>query len=153
MANEIQFSAKFKRDYVAALAVVIFFAIVLAEIVLAVSIPAYLHREDAMALQVRRLQLLESFDAARNLGNSLKPNGEIAELEARLVMWNLNLLATYLRENSADLTGEEIASLQNDVRAFTGILARIQSGETLCRERKLDSSFFVNSLITPAEKK
>ena len=137
----------------AALAVVIFFAIVLAEIVLAVSIPAYLHREDAMALQVRRLQLLESFDAARNLGNSLKPNGETAELEARLVMWNLNLLATYLRENSADLTGEEIASLQNDVRAFTGILARIQSGETLCRERKLDSSFFVNSLITPAEKK
>lgn len=153
MANEIQFSAKFKRDYVAALAVVIFFAIVLAEIVLAVSIPAYLHREDAMALQVRRLQLLESFDAARNLGNSLKPNGETVELEARLVMWNLNLLATYLRENSADLTGEEIASLQNDVRAFTGILARIQSGETLCRERKLDSSFFVNSLITPAEKK
>ncbi len=106
-----------------------------------------------MALQVRRLQLLESFDAARNLGNSLKPNGETAELEARLVMWNLNLLATYLRENSADLTGEEIASLQNDVRAFTGILARIQNGETLCRERKLDSSFFVNSLITPAEKK
>ena len=68
MANEIQFSAKFKRDYVAALAVVIFFAIVLAEIVLAVSIPAYLQREDAMALQARRLQLLESFDAARNLG-------------------------------------------------------------------------------------
>ena len=153
MANEIQFSAKFKRDYVAALAVVIFFAIVLAEIVLAVSIPAYLQREDAMALQARRLHLLESFDAARNLGNSLKPNGETAELEARLVMWNLNLLATYLRENSADLTGEEIASLQKDVRAFTGILARIQSGETLCRERKLDTSFYVNSLITPVEKR
>ena len=153
MANEIQFSAKFKRDYVAALAVVIFFAIVLAEIVLAVSIPAYLQREDAMALQARRLQLLESFDAARNLGNSLKPNGETTELEARLVMWNLNLLATYLRENSADLTGEEIASLQKDVRAFTGILARIQSGETLCRERKLDTSFYVNSLITPVEKR
>lgn len=106
-----------------------------------------------MALQARRLQLLESFDAARNLGNSLKPNGETAELEARLVMWNLNLLATYLRENSADLTGEEIASLQKDVRAFTGILARIQSGETLCRERKLDTSFYVNSLITPVEKR
>lgn len=153
MANEILFSAKFKRDYVAALAVVIFFAIVLAEVVLAVSIPAYLQREDAMALQARRLQLLESFDAARNLGNSLKPNDETAALEARLVMWNLNLLATYLREHSADLTGEEIASLQKDVRAFTGILARIQSGETLCSERKLDTSFYVNSLITPVEKK
>lgn len=153
MANEIQFSAKFKRDYVAALAVVIFFAIVLAEIVLAVSIPAYLQRENAMALQARRLQLLESFDATRSLGNSLKPNGETAELEARLVMWNLNLLATYLRENSADLTSDEIASLQKDVRAFTGILARIRSGETLCRERKLDTSFYVNSLITPVEKR
>ena len=153
MANEIQFSAKFKRDYVAALAVVIFFAIVLAEIVLAVSIPAYLHRENAMALQVRRLQLLESFDGARNLGNSLKPKGEIAEYEARLVMWNLNLLATYLREHTADLSSEELASLQNDVRAFTGILARIQRGEALCRERKLDTSIYVNSLIPPAEVK
>lgn len=153
MAKEIQFSAKFKRDYVAALAVVIFFAIVLAEIVLAVSIPAYLHREDAMALQVRRLQLLESFDGARNLGNSLKLKGEIAEYEARLVMWNLNLLATYLRENSADLTSGEIASLQNDIRAFTGILARLRSGEELCRERKLDTSIYVNSLIAPAEGK
>lgn len=153
MAKEIQFSAKFKRDYVAALAVVIFFAIVLSEIVLAVSIPAYLHRENAMALQVRRLQLLESFDGARNLGNSLKPKGEIAEYEARLVMWNLNLLATYLREHAADLSSEELASLQNDVRAFTGILARIQSGEALCRERKLDTSIYVNSLIPPAEVK
>ncbi len=153
MAKEIQFSAKFKRDYVAALAVVIFFAIVLAEIVLAVSIPAYLHRENAMALQVRRLQLLESFDGARNLGNSLKPKGEIAEYEARLVMWNLNLLASYLREHADNLSGEELASLQNDVRTFVGILARIQCGEALCRERKLDTSIYVNSLIPPAEVK
>ena len=86
MAQQITYSAKFKRDYVAASAVVIFIAIVLAEIALAISIPAYLKRENAMALEVRRLQLLDSFDGARGMSEKLKPKGgETAELEARLV--------------------------------------------------------------------
>ena len=72
MAQQITYSAKIKRDYVAASAVVIFIAIVLAEIALAISIPAYLKRENAMALEVRRLQLLDSFDGARGMSEKLK---------------------------------------------------------------------------------
>jgi hypothetical protein len=80
VAQQITYSAKFKRDYVAASAVVIFIAIVLAEIALAISIPAYLKRENAMALEVRRLQLLDSFDGARGMSEKLKPKGgETAE--------------------------------------------------------------------------
>lgn len=82
MAQQITYSAKFKRDYVAASAVVIFIAIVLAEIALAISIPAYLKRETPWRLR-SAAQLLDSFDGARGMSEKLKPKGgETAELEA-----------------------------------------------------------------------
>lgn len=65
MAREVLLSAKFKRDYVATFAVVIFCMIVVAEVALAVSIPAYLERENVMALQMSRIRLRESFDGVR----------------------------------------------------------------------------------------
>ena len=64
-ARKIVYSAKFRRDYVALGAVLIFFAIVFCEIALAVAIPSYLRREEAMARSVRRLELQEQFDSLR----------------------------------------------------------------------------------------
>ena len=63
--QKVQYSANFKRDYIAGLAIVIFFAIVIGEIALAVGIPTYLNRESSMAFQVRRLNMLSDFDALR----------------------------------------------------------------------------------------
>ena len=143
MAQQITYSAKFKRDYVAASAVVIFIAIVLAEIALAISIPAYLKRENAMALEVRRLQLLDSFDGARGMSEKLKPKGgETAELEARLVAWGLNSLAPYLREHS-----DEIAGLQASVTEFTRIMTRLRDQGGFCREQTLDTAIYLEPLL------
>ena len=143
MAQQITYSAKFKRDYVAASAVVIFIAIVLAEIALAISIPAYLKRENAMALEVRRLQLLDSFDGARGMSEKLKPKGgETAELEARLVAWGLNSLAPYLREHSG-----EIAGLQASVTEFTRIMTRLRDQGGFCREQTLDTAIYLEPLL------
>ncbi len=153
MAQKIEFSAKFKRDYVALSAVVIFFAIVLSEVALAISIPAYLLREDAMALQVRRLRLLESFDGARYMADQVKSSGEGAAMEVRLISWNLNLLANYLREHAGSLSGDEIAALQKSVDDSRSILARINSGRSYCDERKLDVSVYLDSLIPASEVK
>ena len=148
MAQQITYSAKFKRDYVAASAVVIFIAIVLAEIALAISIPAYLKRENAMALEVRRLQLLDSFDGARGMSEKLKPNGgETAELEARLVAWGLNSLAPYLREHSGALTSDEIAGLQASVTEFTRIMTRLRDQGGFCREQTLDTAIYLEPLL------
>ncbi len=147
MAREITYSAKFKRDYVAASAIVIFFAIVLAEITLAISIPAYLKSENAMALQVRRLQLLESFDSARSMADRAKPSGETAELELRLASWGLNALAPYLREHANDLSSEELAELQSMVRELTLVISRIQTAGSYCREQTLDSAIYLDSLL------
>ena len=143
MARQITYSARFRRDYVAALAVVIFIAIVIAEIALAISIPAYLKRENAMALEVRRLQLLESFDQARNISNRLKvKGGETAELEARLVAWGLNSLAPYLRAHAGSLSGEEISETE-----FTRIMARLRDSGPYCVEQSLDTGSYIDSRI------
>ena len=59
--NKIIQSAEFKRDYVAALAVVIFSLIIIAELVLAFSIPWYLKQEDSMAESVAKLEDIGPF--------------------------------------------------------------------------------------------
>ena len=153
MARRITYSARFRRDYIAALAVVIFFVIVIAEITIAISIPAYLKRENAMALEVRRLQLLESFDHARNISSKLKVRGgETAELEARLVGWGLDSLAPYLRDHAGSLSGEEIAEMQTTVTEFIRIMTRLRDTGPYCVEQKLDTGGYIDSRI-PQEAK
>ena len=145
-------SANFKRDYVAASAIVIFVLIVLAELTLAVAIPTYLHRENAMALEVRRLRLLESFDGARRSCNSLKPKTAAAEMELQLVSWNLDRLALYLRTESRNLNSDEIARLQTAVNDSWTVLNLIRRGKSFSKETVLDTGIYVNSLIPKAKR-
>ena len=140
-------SANFKRDYVAALAVVIFALIVVAELTLAVAIPTYLYRENAMALEVRRLKLLESFDTARRRCGSVKTKTTAAEMELQLVSWNLDRLAVYLRGESRYLDSDEIARLQAAVNDSLAVLDKLKSGGAFSKEAVLDTSVYVNSLI------
>lgn len=140
-------SANFKSDYVAASAIVIFFLIVVSELALAVAIPSYLHRENAMAVQVRRLKLLESFDGARAKAARINPRGTAAEMELRLVSWNLDRLAAYLRSESPELTSDEIAALQNAINDCWTVLNRIERGGAYSSEASLDTGIYVNSLI------
>ena len=140
-------SANFKRDYVAALAVVIFALIVAAEMTLAVAIPAYLYRENAMALEVRRLKLLESFDGARRLCGNVKAKTTAAEMELQLVSWNLDRLAVYLRKESRFLDSDEIALLQEAVNDSLAVLGKLKNGGAFSREVVLDTSVYVDSLI------
>lgn len=153
MKKTVLQSADFKRDYVAASAIVIFVLIVISELALAVAIPSYLYRENAMALQVRRLRLLESFDGARYRIAKIKPRGTAAEMELRLVSWNLDRLAAYLRNESAKLTSDEIAALQNAVSDCWTVLNRIDRGGSYSTETVLDTGIYVNSLIPKGEKR
>ncbi len=146
MAQQIILSAKFKRDYVAFSAVLIFCLIVVAEVALAISIPAYLQRENAMALQVRRLQMLYNFDGARIFVDSIPKSEEKAAMELRLISWDLNLLSVYLRKNSGKMTGEEIRQVNDSITELTRLAAKIKQNGAICAERKLDPVFFLNSL-------
>ena len=140
-------SADFKRDYVATLAIVLFFLIVVAEITLAIAIPAYLYRENAMALEVRRLKLLESFDSARNRCNRIKPKNTAASMELQLVSWNLDRLAVYMRGESKHLTGDEISRIQEAINNSHGVLSVIESGKSLSQEAELKTDIYIDSLI------
>ena len=147
MNRKLSLSANFKRDYVAASAIVIFSLIVAAELTLAVAIPTYLHRENAMAIEVRRLKLLESFDSARRTCNSLKPKAPAADMELQLVTWSLDRLAVYLREESRNLDSDEIARLQEAVNDSWTVLNLIRRGKSFSKETTLDTGIYVNSLI------
>ena len=125
----------------------IFSLIVMSEIAIAVAIPTYLYRENAMALQVRRLKLLESFDQARRRCNDLKPRGNAAKMEMKLVAWNLDLLAMYLRQESGKLTSDEIAKLQNYVNDSHAVLSHLAAGRSFSNETKFDTATYVKSLI------
>ena len=67
MAEKLTYSAKFKRNYVAVFATTLFFLMVASEIVLAVSIPAYVKRENVLADEAMLREILLKFDAVRNL--------------------------------------------------------------------------------------
>ncbi len=147
MKKQILQSANFKRDYVAASAILIFALIVISELTLAVAIPSYLYHENAMAHQVRKLNLLESFDHARNRCNDLKPRNSTIGMELKLVVWDLDLLAFYLRQENANLTGDDIGTLQKYVDESHAVLSELAAGRSFSKETKFDTATYVNSLI------
>jgi len=144
--GQVIFSAKFKRDYVAYLAVVIFFVIVVAEIVLAVSIPWYLKREDSLAFEVRKLKMLESFDSARNFAAKINTNDELAQFELKLVNYNLNHLAIFLRAYGKNISSEEVDSVSTTVSGLQPVLFEISQGKHYALDRQLDFTAFYKKL-------
>ena len=147
LKKQILLSANFKRDYVAASAILLFALIVISELALAVAIPAYLYRENAMAHQVRKLNLLESFDNARRRCNDVKPRNNTIGMELKLVVWDLDLLAMYLRQENANLTDDDIAALQKYVDGSHAVLSELAAGRSFSNETKFDTATYVNSLI------
>ena len=146
-------SAHFKRNTLTALAVVLFCAIILSEIFLAVSIPWYLRREDMMALEVLRLKMRNSFDAARNMSGTYRGRDEVKEAEIRLIRWALDSMADYLRENISSLDAAELKSIQEKIDTLHKIASALQRGENRSREQKLDTSLYLSSLLAPEKGK
>ena len=144
---EIKLSANFKRDYVAVSAIVLFFLIVAAEVVLAISIPAYLSREDAMAFEVRRIKLLASFDSARIIAARNTPSDPTAAAEMKLLAWELDNLARYLRVNRTRIDSEEVAAIQARLKEIHGLLGQVRRNKPFSQEYKLDSSVYLDRLV------
>lgn len=137
------FTAKFKRDYVAASAVVIFFLIVLSELTLAVGIPGYLLKSNIWALQIQRQNLIEKFDGLRNIVNRAKIQDPAAEEECKLVGWTLNMMANYLRLSRDRINSEQIAELNADLTSLQQVIARLSQNKPYSREIELDPANFI----------
>ena len=145
---KIILSAKFKRDYVACFAVIMFAIIVIGELVLAISIPAYLSRSSAMAKEVRLIKLMESFDQVRSRALSVKCANDNAVLERNLVSWELDKLARFLRKHSEHLSSDDIARIQKAVDESGAILRHIEQNKSFSRAIILDTGGYVNSIMS-----
>lgn len=143
----LKYTANFKRDYVAGTALVIFFLIVGAEIFLAVSLPIYMSREAALAVSVRRLHLISSFDHVRNRARSLKLKNDTADSEAALLVWNLNLMASYLRKYSHYLSGEQLTLLQQQINEMDALVTHLSQDVPISREFKLNCGPYLNMVL------
>ena len=134
------FTANFKRDYVAYSAVGIFALIVLAEVVLAVSIPLYFVRSDLWELQIARQQLAADFDNLRRLCDRMNLKNADAIEENNVLLWNLNLMANYLRANGKRIQREEIRALSEDLAAMRRIAGYIEKDRPFNVPVRLDIS-------------
>ena len=141
------YSANFKRDYVAWFALVLFFLIVISEVTLAVALPAYMRRDTAIALSVRRLRLIESFDNARAQVQRIKPKKETVRAEVRLISWTLNQMADHLREHVLQLDSEQIAALQQQLNEMSASLTQLQKDIPFSREYKLDCTPYIQRTL------
>lgn len=149
MAKKIKYSANFKRNYMAVFALTLFCLMIATELFLALSIPAFVQREDAFADEIRKRELIMLFDKARNECRDIPENNETIRMEKKLLEDTLDHLAFYLRKESDRLTPEDVAQLEPLVAQLHRIAARLKSGRTYSTESILDSSAFINDLIQP----
>ncbi len=132
------FTAKFRRDYVACSAVALFFIIVLGEVLLAVSIPLYFARSNLWSLQIARQQLMGDFDQLRNRCNRTKARLQDAVEENNILLWNLNMMAGYLRNNQKTIPMEEVLELEKNLRDMFVFAARLDRDQACNRQLKLN---------------
>ena len=142
-----KYSASFKRDYIAGAAVVIFVLIVISEVVLAVTLPVYMKKENAMALSVRRLQLLETFDNLRLYARHLKSDNNTVQSEIKLLVWNLDKMADYLRKYTQYLSSDEIAILQSQLNEIGASLNFLSKQKPFSREYKIDYTPYLERIM------
>lgn len=142
-----KYSASFKRDYIAGAAVVIFVLIVISEVVLAVTLPVYMKKENAMALSVRRLQLLETFDNLRLYARHLKSDNNTVQSEIKLLVWNLDKMADYLRQYTQYLSSDEIAILQSQLNEIGASLNFLSKQKPFSREYKIDYTPYLERIM------
>jgi len=116
MAQKIEYSANFKRNYVAFFAFFLFAVMIFSEFFLAVSIPVFVQRENAYAEEIRKRELLMTFDHARQTCREIKESSEIIALEKKLLSDTLDHLAIYLRKESGKLTVEDVNNLYPHVK-------------------------------------
>ena len=140
MAQELKYSANFKRNYISFFALALFFVMIVAEFTIALSIPHFVQREDAYAFEIRKREMLMLFDTTRTVCHDIKETSDTIKLEKKLLLDTLDYLAIYLRKESDRLTPEDVDRLSPQIVEMYKIAARLEKGESFSRESQLDST-------------
>ena len=138
-------SARFKRDHVAWLAIVLFFVIVMLELIVAVSIPILVKNETVWAKQVARQDMSTMFDNMRNhLRRGTDSKDRRVSGESRLLLNLLDEQAIYLRKNHEMLTKRQIIEFDEELRKIAPIQNRLGEAKAVSfsTQREIDASKF-----------
>ncbi len=148
------FSAKFKRDYVAYMAIVLFFFIVVSEVVMAVSIPILVKHQELWDRQTSQQELAAFFDTTRESlrGMAGSKNDRIAG-EAGLLVHGLDELALYLRRNREDMNIEQVNTVDAELNRIPVFQSRLQGGKALSEQEELNYDSFMNQLEARTQNK
>ena len=123
--KELEFSANFKKDYIAYSAIVIFFMIIFFELFMAIFIPAHLQIEGVWAKEVARQEMVNEFDSIRNAFIRFKFKHEHTEDEAKVIIDSMTPLAKYLRNYQYEMGFKEIEEINKAIsgsrRFFNGL--------------------------------
>ena len=151
--RKLQFTANYRRNYVAFMAVALFFFIIAGEIVLATGIPLLMRNENLMSEEAARNELLATFDQARKRCDSItglnasKQEDEIILLEKQLISNALNRFARYMKNEGDKLTPEEVKQINRAVTTLFKAADRLANGESFSKEHRLDTAKYVNDLL------
>lgn len=152
-SGKIKFTADYKRNYVAFMAVLLFFLIIAGEILLAVAIPLLMRNENLMRDEANRLDLLQQFDSARILcsrigsKNQSGSDDNILLQEKQLLTDALDSFARYMRNEGQNLTPGEVQKISAAVTELHKIAANLYKNGKYSRENRLDTSKYINSLL------
>ena len=154
MSNiEQHFTVKYRRNYVAFLAVAFFFFIIVGEIVLATGIPLLMRNENLMSEEAARNELLLCFDQARIRCNAIsgldrnKKEDNAILLEKQLIANALDHFARYMRNEGNKLTPDEVTRIRKTVDTLHKAADRLANGESYSRANRLNTGSYVNSML------
>lgn len=151
MSKKTLLSTAYKRNYVAFLAVTLFFIIVAGQLLIAAAIPLTLRDSSKLAAESRKLQVLNTFDQTRRLCAKELPDSALLE-EQQLLTAQLDRTAIYLRKYGDTLTPAEVNKLETVVNRLYAIANRIYSGKGLTASSKLNISAAVDKSLEESSK-
>lgn len=120
--KEQHYAANFKKDYLAYLAIVLFFMIVAIELYMAIWLPIYLRSKDKWAIQEDRQEMIDLFDGLRGGYRRVKPVSQQGKDEVALIMNCLDNNAIYLRQYQMQLKLDQVMALTKDYQTLAGFL-------------------------------
>lgn len=153
MAQKIEYSAKFKRNYVSFFAFTLFFLMIITEFVSALSIPRLIRRENAFADEIRKRELVLLFDATREKCKKIPEHNDAVKNEKELLSATLDHLAIYLRKESSRLTRQDVAALSPLIAKLDKIAERLHKNRPYSNQGEINSSKYINALVKEYENK
>lgn len=107
---KIEYSCKRKKDFVTFIAIAMFFAICLFEIYLIVFLRIQLNRENAMAYDVMKQEMLMKTELIRYKTKMANPGNLLQECEIMLATNCLDHVVRFVRKNDTVMTESQIVT-------------------------------------------